>query len=453
MKREKNYIVCDDFDALTFKEEKKGLTNGGFSISKVMSDQWLDQLGQEFYNLLYKAKPKVNDRYEGDPSISKIIEGFRLTKEVEQLRQKSRFDQKVATVSAVQLVERIADKLSQRNGRGNACLEAMNTSKIDIDDVNSGPATEVRLLINEAVKEAGKDVEAIQIAAGMLAGSEACPLDRKDVTLKQICELAELVKNNPEVKKMIDMAGQFQQSANKQQASKLSHGVDEIYEVGIGNDLGRLLPVELIKLRRAKSQFYLDFIEKKLMTYKLRGGTEPLEKGPVVACVDVSGSMQRIFYWAKAALLVLHNICVKQRRDLHVIFFNSGIMFDRCVLKNGVVDGVGLMELISFWPEGGTDFEYPLTRSKEIIDEYESTAKKPDIIFITDGGATLQPEWKEKFKSEKRKVGFSLFTFFIGDGGEVSQFRNAVADISDRCAVLNSVAMGDESKYRDMFTI
>ena len=453
MKKEKNYIVCDEFDILSYQEAKEELPpiNNNYTLSR----DWINQIGQELYNVLYKAKPKVNEQFTGDPSIAKIVEAFRLTKEAEELRQNCRFDQRSSTMSAVQLTTRILERLSSRHNHGIDHLVTMKTHDVDIADPNNSMAAEIRVMIAEATKEAEEDVEAINIAAGLLAGSEACPLDRKDVTLQNIYRLAEEIKNNPEVKKMIEFAGQMQQSANKLQASKLSHGVDELYEVGTGNDIPRLLPSELIKLRRNKKQFYLDFIEKKLMQYKLRGGTEPLEKGPVVVCVDVSGSMyaDNKFNWAKAALLTLHNICSKQRRDLHVLLFNSGIMYDRRVLKSGVVDGKGIMDLLWFSPTGGTEFEYPLTRSREVIEEYESTSKKPDIIFITDGYASLSPSWKDQFKAAKRKIGFSLFTFFIGKEGDLpDRFRESVSDISDRCTAIPTVAEANDA-YSTMFSI
>ncbi len=457
-----NYIVRDEFDRLAFEDSTKDLSlelKPSKHTDTSLSEDWVKNLGQEFYSLLYKSKPRVNGQFDGDPSIANLVEGFRLTDEVEELRSKSKFNQKTSAVAAWTLSSKIVDSLMRNSQRGMSYLSEMSQHGTDIDDVNSDSATELRLLINTATKDAQKYTDSLEIAAGLLAGSQASPLESPDVDEAELLTLSRMIRQNPEVMKMIKMTGQMETSARKAQDSKLTHGVDELYEVGTGRDIHRLLPSEFIKMKRNKRQFCMDFVEGKLMQYKLRGGTEPLEKGPVVVMIDVSFSMlaDDKFTWSKAVLLTLHKLCKEQHRDLHAILFNAGVMFDRKLLESGKVVGKNIIDLLKFFPCGGTDFMYPLSRAASVVERSQDTSKKPDMLLVTDGFAPLTLDWKSKFLARKRKIGFSLHSFLISseheEGGLLQKFKDSVKDISDLCAVIPTVQKVSDEQYKNLFSI
>jgi len=104
--------------------------------------------------------------------------------------------------------------------------------------------------------------------------------------------LLKRLRNSTKLKKIAELAGRFKRIATQRQREKVKKGMDEIYDITLGNDLGRLIPQELMKLRHhtTKKLFYKDYSEKKLMQYELRG-KEKKQKGAIVVCIDDSGSM------------------------------------------------------------------------------------------------------------------------------------------------------------------
>lgn len=103
----------------------------------------------------------------------------------------------------------------------------------------------------------------------------------------------------------------------------MSQSRDEIHTVGIGNDLSRVLPAELVQLRHPlmKGEFKPRFIEGKLMQYELKG-TEKQGKGPIIVCCDNSGSMSGDReVWSKAVALALLEVATMQKRAFVCIHF------------------------------------------------------------------------------------------------------------------------------------
>jgi len=460
MKTEDLYIRCDDFDVMACKESLDEFPEADI-VRENSTYGDLDNMLQDFYSSLYKANPAPNKGYSGTEKHSKIIEGFRMSDKAEKMRRASRMDQRVSAAGALSLAKQIMDKFGMNKKGGNEASKALDqiaSGKEDLNDATSDTAAMVRVAINDAIKEAEKEVESLKIAFGLLAGDSKEPLEKKNVTMEQASKLVELIKDNDELKAIIDLAGRFRETAKKTSQSKLSHGVDEVYEVGIGDNISRLLPTELVKLRNGRrKEFYLSFIEKRLMEYKLRGAVDDLARGPVVVCMDVSSSMtaNRRFEWAKAVALMIHRTCIMERRDYHIILFNGGIVFDKQIIQNGIVDGEALMQLIEFMPHGGTEFTQPLNRSVNIIKEYESDTKAPDVLFITDGYCSMSAEYKRSFKSIKGKEGFALYSVFIGSlsGNDADKAKDDLADISDSyCEVLDKRS-NDTSQYQDIFSI
>jgi len=73
-----------------------------------------------------------------------------------------------------------------------------------------------------------------------------------------------------------------------------------------------------------------------------------------------------------------------------------------------------VMDLAEYFPGGGTDFEKPLDAALECLKN--SRYKKGDIVFITDGECQVGEDWAQRFRKEKDRLGFSLFSILIDVG-------------------------------------
>ncbi len=70
-------------------------------------------------------------------------------------------------------------------------------------------------------------------------------------------------------------------------------GMGELAGATMGNNISLLLPSEIQKLAlpALRPLFYLQYIERTLLEYEVKGKSEQ-ERGPLVLCIDVSGSME-----------------------------------------------------------------------------------------------------------------------------------------------------------------
>ncbi len=98
------------------------------------------------------------------------------------------------------------------------------------------------------------------------------------------------------------------------------------------------------------------------------------------------------------------------------------------------------MDLAESFPGDGTDFQKPLDTALDCLKK--SRYKKGKIVFITDGDCQVTPDWAEKFRNEKEKLGFSLFSILIDVGpsslGTLKEFSDRITTIKQRT--------GDEAK-------
>ncbi len=97
-------------------------------------------------------------------------------------------------------------------------------------------------------------------------------------------------------------------------------------------------------------------------------------------------------------------------------------------------------DLGEYFPGAGTDFQKPLDAALECLKK--SKYKKGDVVFITDGECQVTPEWAEKFRDDKEKLGFSLYSILI-DVGPSS--LGTLKEFSDRITTIKQLT-GDEAK-------
>ena len=187
-------------------------------------------------------------------------------------------------------------------------------------------------------------------------------------------------------------------------ASTRARSPQETHSITTGNDLGRVLPSELGGLRASgpgrlarlrRADFLRRFVEHQLLQYRLEA---PAQRGPMVICLDGSGSMQGSKeLWGKAVALTLMEIARRERRRCLAIIFSSGSPpFEVELLGKGTHRRSGqraevrdddVMRFAEHFPGGGTDFGPPLERALEAVTEGDY--RRGDIVFITDGQATV----------------------------------------------------------------
>lgn len=209
----------------------------------------------------------------------------------------------------------------------------------------------------EAQRDASEGLE--QVAFGPVPGTGTVQGEVRPSTPARA--LAGRIRNDHRLRRIALLAGRFKRIAAQKRRTKVRHGADEVADVEQGADLGRLLPTELGKLvhPRLRVLGLRDLAERRALQYALRG-SEVLGKGPLVVCLDKSGSMDGSSdVWATAVSLALLDVAQRERRPFALLAFDADIKHEAVVMPGGQLPEAALFVSCG----GGTDIAHVLARA------------------------------------------------------------------------------------------
>lgn len=217
------------------------------------------------------------------------------------------------------------------------------------------------------------------------------------------------------------------------------------------NDIAAALPAEIAMLKNpaAKKLFQLKFAQKQLLSFDYQNvvaeskeETEQEEvsdrkkepKGPVIICVDTSGSMHGMpENIAKTVTFALSKIAIEEERKCYLISFSTGI---ETLDLSDFTTGDSLSKLVQFLQmsfNGGTDASPALRHAIEMLQK--DGYKNADVLMISDFiMGTIPDDLVETIEQEKEKHTefYSLVIGSSGNPGAIDSFdHNWLYDISD----------------------
>lgn len=249
----------------------------------------------------------------------------------------------------------------------------------------------------------------------------------------QMFSLAERFKENDILQKVSELLGRLERDMRYRRANRTIGGFEEIVDIEIGDNIAHLLPMEYAKLMDPDLEiaFEKNFVDKSLLQFEIRGN-EPEGKGPVVLCVDGSGSMHgERNEWARAVALAVVNIAHKERRDAAVIEFSSaGSQKSWFFPGRQELNIDDIIDCASHFYGGGTDI-CPAVREARKIMESVPEFKKADLCLITDG----EDYYGDDDEAEKAKLltaGVRIHGVAISEGlGYLKQMCENVTLVTD----------------------
>lgn len=264
-------------------------------------------------------------------------------------------------------------------------------------------------------------------------------------------ELGERLAQSKKLRLLARLAGAFREVAFEARKKAIPRAPQTVHAVTLGRDLAHLLPSELPGLDRSRRGVHLDFlrrfVEGRLMQYDLRA---PANRGPMVVCVDGSGSMTGSKeIWAKAVALTLMEIARREkRRCLALVFSDGPDLFEVELLAKGRGAGARLkvrdeavLAFAEHFPGGGTSFEPPLRRALSAVTE--GTYRNGDVIFITDGEATVSPDLVEEVRRHRKKHRFKIRGLLVDLDRHRAEELGKVADELRNVSDLTGDALSD----------
>jgi len=331
----KNTIDQDAYDIFLFDEIKKNnpkIKNTETDGTKGYAP--FKELHQDLFDALFKYAPKQvpeNQIMYSHLLNSEIMSEILKSPQYKELRNLTRLDSIAATVGTEIMGEQVQELIKDLKEKFDELVKQLEQAAKDAADAQKGEGpgegeeggpggdktpgkekikyAEAQKRLEEHLKQVKalvnkKEIRAInKILENAVNESRATSdlitnwgLDASDTFTKssyqEKLKLLERLRNSTKLKQIAELAGRYKRMAIQTQREKVKRGMDEVYDIIPGRDLGKLLASEKMKLLHpiTKLLFKKDFLEGKTLQYET-SGKEKKQKGPVIICIDDSGSM------------------------------------------------------------------------------------------------------------------------------------------------------------------
>ncbi|MCD6399239.1 hypothetical protein J7L85_00445 [candidate division WOR-3 bacterium] len=282
----------------------------------------------------------------------------------------------------------------------------------------------------QAIKDSQAKVEEVSKTL------EAWGLDEGELFREGIPEamgLLERMRKNKDFLKFAKMLGRLRKIAARKAKSKIKGEGRKVAKIEIGRDIRRAHKKELVALTYPvlRNQALKRWARGELRLYGQKT-RQKLGHGPIIVCEDSSGSMSGDKQqWTKAVVLSLASFARIQKRTFGWIMFDYSIQKSN-VYPNGQVSAKDMLEIAESRSSGGTNFERPLRKAIEMIQN--EGLKKADICLITDGECEVSDDFLSEFLATKKRMEINVFSILCDVGStsdsSVNQFSDRVEKAS-----------------------
>ena len=240
-------------------------------------------------------------------------------------------------------------------------------------------------------------------------------------------ELAQQLRARPRLRELARLAGRVRQVAAAWRRKRVRHTPEEITSIEAGNDLGRLLPSELVQLAHPLLRLVAlrNLLESTAMQYGLTGADQQ-GRGPMVVCLDKSGSMEgERDRWATAVALALLDAAKSDGRTCAIIGFDGAIKREDQVPPGGALP----LEALFTGCDGGTNIDAAIDRALQVI-ETDTMLRQADIVLITDGVSNSNQAPVLRQRASAR--GVEIFGIGIGvSASDLAPWCTAATTVTD----------------------
>lgn len=345
--------------------------------------------------------------------------------------------EKEAKEQAVATLKAMANKIAEE------CDELLDDDEL---------ASEVSTVMGKTLDSTSQEVQEVSelCEAWGLGTGDTC-----HVAFQNKKDAIERIRRSSKLNKLTDLVGRFKESAITEQKKKAKHGAVEIKSVTVGDKIQDTLPSDRMNLCNdtTKKDFYRRMTEHQLMTYSKEAHKQK-NKGPIIVCVDTSGSMQGDEeVWSKALSVGILEVAQMQKRDFACIIYSSHAD-DPIVIKKDEIAPQKIIDCAERFHNGGTNFEAPLNKALELIKD--STFKDADIVFITDGDCYVSDTFSRKFNQIKEEKQFKTMGVLVNMGrGHVSdsslkEFCDSITLVSDIADLKDSDSKVNKSIFGNL---
>lgn len=259
----------------------------------------------------------------------------------------------------------------------------------------------------ELIGTLSRQLESLGLEPGILIDLSQGQLSPQDID--QFKRWAQYLANDAGVKALCELLGKLRQIELSERVEQVNavriqdvwqpdpNSREEIIGIRLGRDLEHALPSELALLADSQTSILFDmkYIESRLMCFDMRGlqlvgeqkafmaeqrTSETDKMGPMVICLDTSGSMNGMPETiAKALALFITIKAREQKRACYLINFSTDIETLDLSLE---YDMTSLMRFLQMSFHGGTDVTPALKHALDTM--HREQYAKADLLLISD---------------------------------------------------------------------
>jgi uncharacterized protein with von Willebrand factor type A (vWA) domain len=386
--------------------------------------QDLEKKKQAMDELLEKEN-EIDELLEQNQEIDELLEDMKRGGNGNGMSVQELVAQQEANEQAAAALKAVANKIAEE------CDELL-----DEDDFAEQVSTVMGSTLTNTSMEVAETSKLCE-AWGLGVGNEC------KVAFQNKKDAVEKIRKSSKLSKFTDIIGRMKESAITEQKKKAKHGAVEIKSVTVGQKIEDTLPSDRMNLVNdtTKKDFMRRMTENSLLTYA-KESTKEKNKGPIIVCVDTSGSMegdQEI--WSKALSVGLLEVAQMQKRDFACIIYSSRAD-DPIVIRKDEISPQKIIDVAERFHNGGTNFEAPLNKALELIKD--ATFKNADIVFITDGDCYVSDSFTRKFNQIKEDKDFRTLGVLVNMGrghhsdSSLKEFCDNITLVSDIADIKNA---------------
>ncbi len=327
-----------------------------------------------------------------------------------------------------------------------AMQEAIDQGMQALQDALDGKGDLMRASLRKGADKAAKEADESNQTM-QTYGFDRGQLQRMDAA-KRIALAKRL--NTQKLKDIAALFGRMRRLQLSEQKRRVDYARDEVVSLTVGDDLARMLPVELTKMEDEDTEwlFYLDFIERRVPSYKLEGN-DKVGRGGIVLIQDGSGSMSGIRdVYSKALGLCLLNQCRDEGRSFYAFQFGSASEMMRFkFIEPSDFRPESVIDYCEFFFGGGTDARPSLRAAMDTLLE-EAAAngyERSDIAIATDGDMPMSDDFLIPFKKDQASLKARVWGINI-----LNHETQALHDVADG-RVFNVADLSSGADLRGLF--
>jgi len=236
--------------------------------------------------------------------------------------------------------------------------------------------------------------------------------------LERLDQLSRLLESLEELQELADHLGRLEEATEREGRSE--GGREEVVGVRLGGEVATALPGELALLGDPDTEdlFYQRLLERRLVSLELTGtGDEGRaqgdRRGPVIACIDTSASMEGPpELAAKALVLAVCRKVIPKGRTVHLILFGGPGEQTEIRLRRGLGGLEGMLAFLQRSFHSGTDFDGPLLRAMDLLEEQE--LELADVLVVTDGLCRAADSVVRRVDEVRQSTGLRVWSVVLG---------------------------------------